>query len=201
MSIERTIKEQYAKEILTHKDWHKFRTLADYYFKNAAFLKKKDIDIDNEFKLLCRNIQKRLFIGIGTEMLLKAVYLKNRFCINKPLSGPQDTPRSFKDISKNSLDKTDTYTLAVLIDNLKRIFPNEDITKIKRGLNIAKVFRNKEGHVVALWHDFDPENYSDIELSITEIYRLGFDEGIEYKISMEPEEKAIFKKVKSKNSN
>ena len=76
------IKEQYAR-VLDQKDWVQFKYIADYYFDTAAKLKKRDVNVREELQLLVRNSQKRLFIGIGCEMLLKAIYLKSAYCINK----------------------------------------------------------------------------------------------------------------------
>ncbi|HVU93730.1 MAG TPA: hypothetical protein VHE34_00840 [Puia sp.] len=83
-SIESTIKQQYAK-VFKKQDWESFKLIADFYFRKAATLKRKDIDIDETFKLLTRNIQKRLYLGIGCELLVKSCYLKNGFTINTPI--------------------------------------------------------------------------------------------------------------------
>lgn len=56
-------------------------------------------------------------------------------------------------------------------------------TKIKKGLRIAKVFRNKEGHVVALWHTPDRQNYTDIKTSVLLIYKNGFNETLKFHFS------------------
>ena len=82
-TIEKSIKDQYAK-VFKKKDWGNFKLIADYYLNKAATLKRKDIDINDNFKLLVRNIQKRLFLGIASELLVKACYLKCGYVINKP---------------------------------------------------------------------------------------------------------------------
>jgi len=187
MTVEETIKAQYAfifKSDRAH--WFPFKQAADFYFKNAALLKKKHIKSSDELRLWFRNVQKRLFIGIATELLLKAIYLKNGFNINKPKRGKNvQFPELINNLNEDDLNAADTYTLADLINNLDKVlaFIN-DITRIKEGLNICKVFRNKEGHVAVHWHKFESENYSQIEYSIIELYKLGLNEKLDFSISM-----------------
>lgn len=192
MEIEQVVKSQYA-QIFRETDWQTFKMMADYYLETAARILKKDINID--YKLMGRNIQKRLFIGIGTELLLKALFLKNDYCINKlreGCTGPKK-PIVFSLITTESdLNDKDTYTLNPFIDNIENIITTDDIKKLKKGLKIAKVFRNKEGHVAVLWHKFDPQNYTDIENSIKEIYEKGFNEKLDFQISFENDEEALF---------
>lgn len=195
MGIEAIIKSQYSK-VFQQSDWKPFKLMADYYFKTAAFLLKKDIDIDDSLKLMARNIQKRLFLGIGTELLIKSLYLKNGYCINKSL-GKQGTkinkPVLLDSINpKEVLNANETFTLNLLIQNLGSLLNTNNWKEIEKGLRIAKVFRNKEGHISVYWHKADPQNYSSIEMSIIEIYRLGFDEKLKFQISFENNEKAQF---------
>jgi len=63
---------------------------------------------------------------------------------------------------------------------------------ILKGLKIAKVFRNKEGHVVLPWHDFEPQNYVDIEKSIISIYKTSFSEDLDIKIAMANGDRPLF---------
>jgi hypothetical protein len=117
-------------------------------------------------KLLARNAQKRLFIGIGVELLLKAVYLKEGYVINKPKErySPLKLPFTRAQATGHQLAPADTYTLENLIGKLQTVLSalqNDEI--VIRGLRIAKVFRNKEGHSVTPAHLFEPSNYKDIE--------------------------------------
>lgn len=84
MDIENIIKKQFSK-IFTKSDWYSFKVIAEYYFRTAASVRTQDIKIDTPYKLWVRNIQKRLFLGIAYELLLKAIYLKEGFYINLPL--------------------------------------------------------------------------------------------------------------------
>lgn len=192
-SPEQEIKDQYAK-VFGKKDWKTFKNVADWYFRKSAVLKKKDIDTEKS-KLLIRNIQKRLYLGIGTELLIKACYLKNGLAINKPVD-PKKYNSVVIDLDKvdaKEFEATDTFTLDPLLNNLNSVFKFEDWKSIERGLKILKVFRNKEGHVAVNNHEYKKENYRDIEKSIKAIYQKVFDEKLEFKISMEKSDKGKFK--------
>jgi len=203
MSIEAEIKNQYSK-IFKNLDWVTFKLMADFYFENSAKILKKDISIDEPYKLMGRNIQKRLFIGIGTELLLKSLFLKNKYCINKvrknKLPNPNKPIKFSTIIDLSILNPSDTYSLNSLIDNVSKIITSNNYLEFEKGLKIAKVFRNKEGHVAVLWHKPDRQNYTDIENCITEIYQKGFNETLNFKISFLDGESATFliKKIKTR---
>ncbi len=135
-SIEQDIKSQYAK-IFLQKDWKLFKKTAEYYFQTAATLKKKNItSVDNH--LLLRNIQKRLFLGIGGELLIKAYYLKNGCYINKPID--TNTIKSkkikFTECELEKINEKETFSFNELIDNLNKIDKFENWGKIKTALKI-----------------------------------------------------------------
>lgn len=90
------------------------------------------------------------------------------------------------------LDANDTFTLSRLIDNLKSVIPFSDWPNVEKGLKILKVFRNKEGHVAAIWHKYHAKNYRDIEGAVKLFYSEVFDEEIDFQIFMEAEDKGIF---------
>lgn len=190
-NIEQTIKTQYAK-IFGFRDVPVFKKMADYYFETAAKILKKDIEVDDPYKLMVRNIQKRLFIGIGTELLLKSIFLKNNFCINSSNKNFKITfPSLLKDIEIEELDESNTQSLNALIDNLPKVI--QVSKECIQGLKICKVFRNKEGHVAVLKHKGDAQNYRDIEKTITELYKIAFNQELEFKISFLDDEEYIFK--------
>ena len=64
---------------------------------------------------------------------------------------------------------------------------------LEPGLRIAKVFRNKEGHVVVSAHKFDPQEYREIETALIGVYARGFGQTLKVTISMAPKEKAVWK--------
>ncbi len=195
MDIEPQIKTQYAK-FFTQSDWPVFRDVAEYYFTTAAMLKKDDIDSPISHQLLIRNIQKRLFLGIGCELLLKSVYLKLGYGINRPKTGANAIYR-LGEISPSNYEESETYTLNYLIDQLKHIYTFKNHANIVKGLKIAKVFRNKEGHVAVLWHQFDPSNYSYIEDAVVGIYSEIFSQKLSFQISMERNESGMFQLTSS----
>ncbi len=83
VSLEQSVKDQFAR-VFPASDWRLFKEMAEIYFSEAAFLKKSAFKVAHHRRLLVRNSRKRLLIGIGAELLLKAVYLKAGYCINKP---------------------------------------------------------------------------------------------------------------------
>ena len=191
-SIEQTVKDQYAK-FFTQSDWSAFKRIADYYFETAAHLKTKDIHVSGRFKRLVRNIQKRLFLGIGTELLIKAFYLKNGYGINKPNKG-KDILYKINSVSVEDYNVRDTYTINFLIQEMEggRVPEFAKDANILKGFKIAKIFRNKEGHVAVYSHKFDRDNYSDIEQALISFYRLYFNQALAFQVSMEPNEKSAF---------
>lgn len=192
MSVEQTIKNQYSKHF-TVEDWPSFKAMADYYFKKAALLKKQDVPTDCLPELLIRNVQKRLFIGVGAELLVKAFLLKNGYGINTPKHG---TWRAQKigNLPVNQFEASNTVTLNAILQEIEteRVTEFAKSPQIIRGLKIAKVFRNKEGHVVTKRHEYNPENYSDIEIALQDFYRLYFEEKLDFQISMESNQQGRF---------
>lgn len=193
-SIEQSVKAQYAKVFAT-ADWPLFKRMADALFREAAFIKTKDMRFAPSEKLLARNARKRLLIGVGTELLLKAIYLKRGFGINKALNGTANPsfPFALRDADASTLDRTDTFTLAKIIDHLPKVLTLTASERIVKGLRIAKVFRNKEGHVVVASHKFDAKNYREIEDALVLLYRQAFGEVLTARLSLEPNEPAIWR--------
>lgn len=200
-SIEAQIKHQFAK-IFSSKEWIVFKLLSEHYLRTATELRKRDIDISENYQLLARNAQKRLFIGIGCELLVKAFFLKQGYGINK-FAPQQRRKRSFaqlykiNDVRPDLLVADETISFNKTLDYLRKIPPMVNITQqeyqqIMRGFKIAKVFRNKEGHVATLWHTFDPTNYTDIEKALVLFYRIGFNELLKIRFSVERNEPHCF---------
>jgi hypothetical protein len=193
ISVESSVKQQFAR-VFRHSDWRFFKNMGDSYFRQAAFLLKHHLSVSPDLKLLVRNSQKRLFIGVGTELILKALYLKNGYAINRPESGNKGLkfPFTLKDAVGQRLLEDETFQLGILIDHIEKVISLNHDKTILRGLKIAKVFRNKEGHVVTSSHAFDPSNYRDIESAISELYRAAFDEILKVQFSLTPNEKPVW---------
>lgn len=185
-----TIKAQYAKFFLDN-DWIAFKQLADYYLEVSTHLKKSDIPAAEHLQLWIRNVQKRLFIGIACELLLKAHYLKQGYGINTPI---EKSPHLYQIETVDPYDYKpgDTYPMGFMLDKLKHgpKFRHEQV--IERGFYTALVFRNKEGHIAVHWHRPEPKNYSDIEDALVEFYKEAFGQNLSIQISFEKDEAGNF---------
>ena len=191
MSVEKRVKGQFAK-VFRRGDWRLFKRMADLYLERAARLKKSDLEFaPAELRLLVRNTQKRLLIGIGVELLLKAVYLKHGFAINKAaMRSDLVFPFALDETDGVPLDPNETFTLNMLIQSLPKVQSMRALGEAQNGLRVAKVFRNKEGHVATGRHEFDPTDYRQIEGALVEVYKRGFSEALCVRFSLAPRERA-----------
>ena len=194
-SVEQSVKGQFAKVFLS-KDWKLFRAIAEINLSEAAYLKKSSFKgVDEELRLLIRNIRKRLLIGIGVELLLKAVYLKFGQSINKPLDAKSglSLPFPLKAATQIQLNPNETFMLSQLIEQLEKVvqLPNPEL--VLKGLRIAKVFRNKEGHVVTRSHEYEPSSYREIEAALVELYAQAFSERLTVRFSLGVGEKGAWR--------
>jgi len=188
------VKAQYTR-VFRSPDWKLFKRMADALFREAAFIKTRDMRFATTARLLARNARKRLLIGVGAELLLKAIYLKRGFGINKALNGVAvpKFPYALCNADAASLDSTDTFPLATIIDNLAKVLVLNDRETVLKGLRIAKVFRNKEGHVVVASHKFDATNYRDIEATLVLLYTQAFGELLTVRFSLARKEAAAWR--------
>ena len=91
--------------------------------------------IESSLRLLARNARKRLLIGVGIELLLKAVYLKNGYCINKPKSGSSPKfPFTEHEAAGALLADDYTFPLNTLIDSLPKVTSLQDKALTIKGL-------------------------------------------------------------------
>lgn len=190
-SPEQIVKDQFAK-IFESGDWTLFKEVAEANLLEAAKLKKAAFPhVRPKLQLLMRNARKRLLIGVGIELLLKSIYLKQGYAINQPKNGVVGLQFPFKliDVHANDLDSNQTYTLARLIDKLGKVVILDDAKAIDEGLRIAKVFRNKEGHVVTATHKFEPGNYKTVATSLVLMYDEVFERELAVNFSLAPNEK------------
>ncbi len=194
-SIEQTVKQQFARRFVA-RDSNLFKSMAEFYLRHAVFLRTIDVNIAANLKRLARNSQKRLFIGIGTELLLKAIYLKHGFAINKldkNQANAPDFPFTFEQAQRFRLLEDKTYMLDDLINKLQSVPPLRGLSGVSRGLKVAKVFRNKEGHTVLPRHTFVASNYRDIEASLVALYARAFGETLQVRFSVARGEKGFWK--------
>lgn len=193
-NIEQSVKSQFAK-VFAVADWPLFKKMAEANLREAATLLKVAMPIENSLKLLARNSRKRLLIGVGVELLLKAIYLKQGYAINRP---PKNSPLEFPFLAEDAngvqLVEDKTVMLNDLIEKLPIVVvPLQNKASTLKGLKIAKVFRDKEGHGVTGTHVFDPTNYTDIASSLVDLYRDAFGERLFVQFSLAPSEKAVWR--------
>lgn len=188
-TVEQTVKAQFAR-VFTKSDWALFKRMAEFHLERAVYLRIADMkEIAKPWRLLARNSEKRLFIGIGTELLLKALYLKHGFSINKPEKGvnaPPAFPFTFVQAQGIPQAPDETYMLNTLIQRLPAVQAIGPLGALERGLLIAKVFRNKEGHGVLATHAFEAQNYRDIEATLVGLYARGFGQTLHVRFFLEP---------------
>jgi len=192
-TIEQAVKSQFER-VFAASDWDLFKKMAESSLREAATLLKSDMAIERSLKLLARNSRKRLLIGVGVELLLKAIYLKQGYVINKP---PKRSPLRFPFLQRDAvgvqLAQDQTVMLNELIENLPNVVRLQSKDLTLKGLKIAKVFRNKEGHGVTATHAFIASNYTDIASSLTALYRDAFAEKLSVRFSLAPNEPAVWR--------
>jgi hypothetical protein len=195
-SVEATVKAQFAK-IFVRDDWSLFKRMAEFHLERAAFLRKRDMErMPERWRLLARNSEKRLLIGIGMELLLKAIYLRHGFSINEPERTAVNPPRfpfTFQQIRGTPQAADRTYMLDRLIQNIPSIPAIGNLGAAETGLKIAKVFRNKEGHGVVAGHRYDASNYRDIESSLVTLYARALNQTLQVRFSLAPGEAGVWR--------
>lgn len=175
-SVESKIKSKYSK-FFNESNSITFKNIGEYYLRTATVLKKKHISSEKQFKLLIRNIQKRLFISIECELILKSYYLKRGYCINKPIDCKRNNIiflHEYNKINFSGFQNDETYTFYYLIDNLKKVKTCSFPKKIVKGFKNAKDLRNKEAYLAVYLHNFDPSNYDDDENCFKPFYNEDF---------------------------
>jgi hypothetical protein len=199
VSIEQSVKSQFER-VFVASDWSLFKKMAESNLSEAAKLRKADMPIEKDLKLLARNSRKRLLIGVGVELLLKAIYLKQGYMINRPPAKSQlKFPFRAKDAAGVQLTSDRTFMFNDLIENLSKVVQLQDKSVVLKGLKIAKVFRNKEGHGVTITHIFDPSNYKDIASSLSALYRDAFGENLAVRFSLASREQSMWRVTRPKN--
>ena len=191
MSIEQDVKSRFSAWF-SEEDWKRFKAVSELYYQRAVYLMKDDINFfistsNKDSRLLARNIQKRLDIGIATELLIKSYYLKDGYMINL-VKEKNKNMRNFPFLQTEDKEKfqiNNTFTLNDLIENLGKTKEFKEIDIIKEGFRIAKVFRNKEGHVVTKNHLYESTDYDKIENALVAFYKEAFLEELSIRFSFE----------------
>ncbi len=128
------------------------------------------------------------------QLLPKVIDLKQDYVINTPpqVSTPR-FPRSAQDAAGVQLVPDQTFMLNNLIDRLPNVASLQDKSAVLKGLNMPKVFRNWEGHLVTRARSFDASNYTDIARSLSALYRHAFSERPSLRFSLAPNEKPVWR--------
>jgi hypothetical protein len=198
MSLEREVKQQFAR-VFEVSDWTLFKGVGESYLRQATRLRRKHLrGVPDGLRLLARNCQKRLLIGVAVELLVKAAYLRKGYCINMPTARNSPlqfpfTPAQVQTLGEQ-LSEDETFALARVIDALKEVVSlGGDEAAVLDGFNTAKVYRNKEGHVVARTHGYVPADYRKVESALSLLYRHAFNEILEIRFSLAPRERPLFR--------
>lgn len=192
-TTEQTIKSQFAK-VFAASDWPLFKKFAEFNLREAATIKTTDMSIERPLRLLARNSRKRLLIGVGVELLLKAVYLKHGYAINKLAQhGQLAFPFTFQQAAAEPLLADKTFMLNDLVEHLPKVVQLSEKAVTVQGLTIAKVFRNKEGHTVTATHAFDASNYSDIASAIVALYNDAFGQKLALQFAVARNQSCVWK--------
>jgi len=198
MTVEQDTKRQFAI-VFGKPDWEPFKVVAESYLRQAAYLRKKHLRKVPRRKLLARNSQKRLFIGVAIELLLKAVYLQRGYCVNVLAdgNGSLQWPYTAEQVQAHRLtvnpDKTQELNECIqkLTEDVLKL--GSDRETVMEGLRVAKVYRNKEAHIVTSTHDYVPADYRKIESALTSLYRHAFNQKLDLRFSVASGEKPVFR--------
>jgi hypothetical protein len=194
-SEEAKVKAQFARLFVT-SDWSRFKRMGEFYLQRAVFLKKTGVDVPKDLQLLARNSLKRLFIGIGAELLVKAVYLQRGFSINElepsGQAGAPAFPFTFQQVKPFTQAQDRTVKFDRLIPHLPAVLGSGPIADVEAGLKVAKVFRNKEGHGV-LSQKFVRSSYTAIESALSGLYLQAWSRSLTVTFSIGRNEKGVWK--------
>ena len=187
--------------LLMPDDWLAFRQLAEYHFKIAAKLHKADLELADAPKSMLHSV-KRLHIGVGFELILKAAYLKNGKCINvfnRGIEHPHKAPiHDMANMDKTILNAKETYSLSLLIQNYSATFNRLADKRFADGLRVAYLFRSKEGRIACPEQDYNDELYQLVSDAIIKLYQDAFDIELDFQIAIKRKDKGVFKVKKNK---
>ncbi len=179
--------EKLYSRIYRESDNELFKKNAEKFFELYKEFGGKRINLIMEKGLkqfLKDELLSRIFLGIGCELIVKSIYLKNGYVINEVdksrLTKNIHFPFLIKDIPKSCIKGERTYDFKKLNNNLYNLRPknvtSEDFNKhIIKPLEIARIWRNKETHIGGGYHRESGE-ISEIKYALMNIYNLFFKE-------------------------
>jgi len=162
-------------------------------------LRKADLRRPNAPRaLLIRNVRKRLFLGVGCELLLKAAFLKQGYAINKLRKGKESQNLNAlvalrPDTRYDEFDPDETHKFDHLINWIPKIIPTPQSSDVTIGMKVAKVLRNKEGHVATPSHRYEEDSYRAVEAALKSVYREIFGVKLTVKVAFLQSEKPVWR--------
>ena len=181
-------------KIYSQEDYIVFKKRAE---KFLDFFRELKPELTNLNKIGLKNhleneLKSRLFLGIATELILKSVYLKEGYLINivdenklkefKKKNPNKKIEKHFKifEVPQEFVDKNKTYGINTYLksfqDFFKELGKNQYLTHIRKGLEIAKIWRNKEAHAGGGYHYENGQDITEICFSLEYIYKKFFNE-------------------------
>ncbi len=127
--------------------------------------------------------------------MLKSFYLKNGYFINlikDKKNNMKNFPFKLNATNINQFEEANTFTFNDLLAIIHKVQKFTQLQAIQKGFKIAKVFRNKEGHVVTDEHKFDDTNYTNIEQALVAFYKEAFIEDRNIHFSFKTNEKPVW---------
>jgi len=151
-------RENYYFKVFREKDIKKFNDEANKFieFSNKWHNFRKPLS----FKNRC----SKIFLGIASELILKAAYLKLGYFINQHKDKKKKHILFKVDEIKDEDLSMKTHSFGFLIRELNSVLPkhNFDFDKdIRKGLEIARIWRNINAHTITsrdIWHGDDHIN-------------------------------------------
>ena len=105
-------------------------------------------------EIMFKNRCSRVFLGIAIELMIKTVYLKRGYSINK-----HNKPNTQQLIKLREVEDlyliTKTHSLHFLIKNLNKVLPEHKYNfeqDIRKGLELARIWRNVNTHTMTGGH-------------------------------------------------
>jgi hypothetical protein len=183
-------------------DYRAFKEKAEHFFSLFKDLQEESIVNEQIWDYFKSQKRARIFLGIGCELLLKAIYLKNGYLINRVkddknqkklceiwrfkisyIEKPKynlNIPYKISETPKELIEEERTSDYNYFLDHLHDLFPNmnhkEFITFVKKGFFIASLWRNKESHTDASRHIETGTDMIDIHSSLIITYKIFFNE-------------------------
>lgn len=163
--------------LFKQEDWREVKKSGEKFLKYAYKYKPKIINLSNRSEReekFFRELLYRILMGIGCELIVKAVYLKEGYIINRYKIKKSRFPAKLGSMPDKKLNPFITFDINILISCFHTFFPKIDKMLynrwISKGLQIARIWRNKDIHNGGRYHMETGMDVFDIETSLIAIY-------------------------------